>query len=405
MKATTYSLGLCLALVMPMVEAATQEIRALFQPDSSQPGKNVFVNKTPNSGYCATYPNQCAEHSMFSIQVPVRFTSRYPRPPNATTGIKAPTDWRRLTVTNTETMESETVEIRIIGIGSTYVLSQPAHELVGVSDVLEGHKRLWDTSSWVYPPRNCQYSGVGAYTPETYRFFWKTPTAGYCVKKSLAAIPSMYFNNMDFAYELRTPNPLGMSSGQYTGSLTYSLGGIDGDFVLGAEHDPDDTSLTLDFVLDVQHTLKVELPPGGNRVVLEPEGGWMPWINSGRIPPRIFRDQLFYISASSRFKVSMLCNSYGGTLCQLNSPTGRSTQVEVFLTLPAGIEGPGGGPVKDTPLRFNGWAGPFQPTAYLPRQTGSLRFAIPPDAISFLLKPGLRDTFSGNITVIWDSEV
>jgi len=29
---------------------------------------------------------------------------------------------------------------------------------------------------------------------------------------------------MDYAYELKTPNPLGMSSGQYTGTLDYTIG-------------------------------------------------------------------------------------------------------------------------------------------------------------------------------------
>lgn len=46
-------LGLLAALNIPQAQAINQEIRALFQPDSSKPNKNAFVNKTPNSGYCA----------------------------------------------------------------------------------------------------------------------------------------------------------------------------------------------------------------------------------------------------------------------------------------------------------------------------------------------------------------
>ncbi|MFJ2463342.1 hypothetical protein [Pseudomonas sp. NPDC087615] len=404
MKKATCLLGLCVALALPVVEAATQEIRALFQPDPSQPRKNVFVNKTPNSGYCADYPDQCAENSIFSIRLPLRFDAPLTLPPNWGIGIKVPANWRSLAVINTETMETEIVEVRITGVGSNYVLSQPAHELVGVSDVLLGHQLLWDSSSWVYASPPCQYSGVGAYTPATYRFFWKTPVEGYCAKKTLATIPSMYFDTLDFAYELRTPNPLGMSSGLYTGSLTYSLGS-GGDFDIGGGFQPDDSSLTLDFVLDVQHTLKVDLPPGGNKVVLEPEGGWTRWVNSGRKPSSIFRDQLFYISASSRFKVMMLCNSYGGSRCILRSPKTNTTEVETFLTLPPGISGPGGGDVNRVMLLYNTWVGPFQPQIYLERKAGSLRFAMPKDAIDFVLRPGVNDTFTGNITIIWDSEV
>lgn len=403
MKIMTGGCALALALGMSTAQAASHEIRALFQPDSSQPGKNVFVNQTPNSGYCATYPEQCVDNSMFSIQLPVRFNSTFTLPPNWGVGIKVPANWRRLTVTNTDTMETETVDVRITGFGSNYVLSQPAHELVGVSDPLIGHQWLWEGSSWVYASAPCLYSGVGAYTPTSYRFFWKAPVEASCVKKTLATIPSMYFDTLDIAYELRTPNPLGMSSGLYTGSLNYSLG-AGGDFDMGTSFQPDDSNLTLDFVLDVQHTLKVDLPPGGNKVSLEPEGGWAPWIDSGRKPKRIFRDQPFYISASSRFKVMLLCDSLGGPYCRLGSPQGNSVQVKVAMTLPAGIAGPSGGPVTNTPLVFNYWVGPFQPGMYVDRKAGSMSFELEPRDIDFLLRPGMNDRLRGNITIIWDSD-
>jgi hypothetical protein len=403
MKLLAGSLGLALTLSVTTAQAASHEIRAMFQPDPSQPSKNVFVNKTPNSGYCATFPSECAENGMFSIHLPVRFSANHIGA-NWGVGIKAPANWRRLTVTNTETQETETVEVRISGIGSKYVLTRPAHELVGVDDMLLGHQRLWDSNSWVYAAAPCRYSGVGVPTPASYRFFWKTPEEANCVKKSTAVIGPMYFDTLDFAYELRTPNPLSMSSGLYTGSMTYSLGSV-GDFSMGADFQPDDDSLTLDFVLDVQHTLKVDLPPGGNQVSLEPQGGWARWTDSGRKPTRIFRDQLFYLSASSRFKVLMLCNSTGGTACKLGSPKGDTTEVEVFLTLPPGIEGPSGGNVTRSPLRFNVWAGPFQPGHYVDRKAGSLLFEMTPFAIDFLLQPGKTDRLRGNITIIWDSDV
>ncbi|MBK5527809.1 hypothetical protein JFT91_13040 [Pseudomonas sp. TH08] len=404
MKRLTCGLGLCLVMATPAIEAASREIRALFQPDSSQPNKNVFVNQTPNSGYCEGYPSECKDNNMFSIQLPVRFNSTRALMPNDSIDLRVPANWRPLTVTNAETGEAETVEVRIIGIGSQYILSDPAYKLVGVTDPLEGHQKLWTGSSWVYAPAPCQYSGVGAYGDNRYRFFWKAPVEAACSKVAAFSIPSMYFDTLDFAYELRTPNPLGMSSGLYTGSMTYSIGPT-GDFSLGPLMTPDDGALNLDFVLDVQHTLKVDLPPGGNRVVLEPEGGWMRWIDSGKKPIKIYRDQQFYLSASSRFKVMMLCSSTGGPRCKMMSPKGASTEVETYLTLPAGITGPGGVDVKLYQLQYNTWGGPFQPSIYVDRKVGSLRFEIPKDAIDFLIRPGLSDTFTGNITVIWDSEV
>ncbi|MBV4485293.1 hypothetical protein HU727_006805 [Pseudomonas sp. SWRI153] len=403
MKKSLCWLGLLMALGASSAQTANLEIRAVFKPDPAQPNKNLFVNQTPNSGYCADLPGECAQHNMFSIRLPVRFSnSRYINP-NEAVWAKAPANWRQLTVTNAETLESETVEVRIVGIGSNYELSKSAAELVGVTDILEGHQKLWTSNSWVYAPAPCLYSGVGTYSPSTYRFFWKSPVEATCNKVPTVGLHSLSFNTLDFAYELRTPNPLGMTTGLYTGALTYTLGPAQ-DFDMGVMMQPDDARLTLDFVLDVQHTLKVDLPPGGNKVALEPEGGWQQWINGGPKPGRIFRDQTFNISASSRFKVMMQCqNSLGGERCQMYG-NGLVTDVTTRMTLPAGITF-SGNPVGRYPLQHESWSGTFEPSQYVNRQVGTLHFEIPSDAIDRLLKPGIGASLSTNITIIWDSEV
>ncbi len=403
MKKTSYWLGLAAALSLSSTEAANQEIRALFQPDSSQPNKNVFVNKTPNSGYCATYPGQCSANNMFSIQIPVRFSSTRAVSPGDGLGVRAPANWRRLTVTNRDTQETETVEVRIIGIGSRYILSDSAANLVGVTNILEGHQKLWTSNSWVYAPSPCGYSGVGGYTPEAYRFFWKAPVEDACTKVAAYRIPSMFFDTLDFAYELRTPNPLGMSSGLYTGSLSYTLGPT-GDFQMGSIMVPDDSNLTLDFVLDVQHTLKVELPPGGNKIALEPAGGWQRWIDSGRRPTEIFRDQPFFLSSSSRFKVMLQCSSLGGEDCDIGNNQVGYSKFQVRLTMPPGIVGPGNHDGWFGTLIHNQWLGPFEPSRYIDRKLGMLRFFISPRFMDFL-RPGMNGTLTGNATIIFDSEV
>jgi len=403
MKILPIGCALALLLSMSTAHGVNREIRALFQPDPSQPSKNLFVNQTPNSGYCFNYPAECQENNMFSIQIPVRYTAVRPIGAGEGIGIKAPANWRQLTVTNADTQESEVVEVRISGLGSTYTLSQRVMDLTGASSDREGHQQLWTNSSWNYAAAPCLYSGVGVLTPSSYRFFWKTPVEASCVKTAAFPIPGLLFTYLDIAYELRTPNPLGMSSGLYKGSIPYSLGPM-GDFQLGSMMEPNDDLLTLDFVLDVQHTLKIDLPPGGNRVALEPVGGWEPWINSGRKPTQIFRDHPFYISASSRFKVMMLCSSLGGNSCRLGSPKGDSAQVQVSMSLPSGINGAGGGPVNRIPLNFNRWMGPFQPGMYVDRKPGYLHFEMTTKDIEFLLKPGKNDRLRGNITIIWDSE-
>jgi hypothetical protein len=405
MKIITGGCALALALSILPAQAINQEIRALFQPDPSQPGKNLFVNQTPNSGYCVAFPGKCDDGKMFSIELPVRYSAGRALVPGDGISLKAPADWRRLTITNQDTQESESVEVRITGIGSKYFLSNRVQELTGISNAAQAHDKLWKSETgWLYAPSPCVGSGLAGYTDTTYRFFWHTPVEASCTKNTAFHIPGIYFDKLDFAYELKTPNPLNMSSGLYTGSITYTMG-PGRDFHMGYMMYPDDDSLTLDFVLDVQHTLKVDLPPGGNKVSLEPEGGWAPWLDSGRKPKRIFRDQPFFISASSRFKVMMLCDSQGGPYCNLGSPLGDTTSVKVSMTLPAGIGGPGNGPVNRIPLSVNNWMGPFQPGIYVDRKPGALHFELEPSAIDFLLRPGKNDRLRGHITIIWDSDV
>ena len=405
MKIITGGCALALALSILPAQAINQEIRALFQPDPSQPGKNLFVNQTPNSGYCVAFPGKCDDGKMFSIELPVRYSAGRALVPGDGISLKAPADWRRLTITNQDTQESESVEVRITGIGSKYFLSNRVQELTGISNAAQAHDKLWKSETgWLYAPSPCVGSGLAGYTDTTYRFFWHTLVEASCTKNTAFHIPGIYFDKLDFAYELKTPNPLNMSSGLYTGSITYTMG-PGRDFHMGYMMYPDDDSLTLDFVLDVQHTLKVDLPPGGNKVSLEPEGGWAPWLDSGRKPKRIFRDQPFFISASSRFKVMMLCDSQGGPYCNLGSPLGDTTSVKVSMTLPAGIGGPGNGPVNRIPLSVNNWMGPFQPGIYVDRKPGALHFELEPSAIDFLLRPGKNDRLRGHITIIWDSDV
>jgi hypothetical protein len=315
-----------------------------------------------------------------------------------------PAQWRELTVINSRTGEQERVEIRISGIGSNYALSDTAMNLApGSTSAVQAHNMLWG-SSWVYAPAPCLYSGVGLYSGSTYAFFWRTPTLGVCAKQAKYTIPSMRYTSLGFAYELRTPNPLGMSSGLYTGNLTYTVGpGMD--FDMGDVMIPDDSTINLNFELTVEHTLKVDVPPGGNRVELVPEGGWQAWLNRGRKPGRLFRDQSFNISASSRFKMQMECQYVAGDTCGVEDTAGNRVPLQVAVSLPAGLGREDGSPVHRQPLKLSGvGTGLFQPRFYVDRVPGALHFEIQRADVEQMLA---RDatTYRGNVTVIWDSEV
>ncbi|POA17199.1 hypothetical protein C1886_23230 [Pseudomonas sp. FW300-N1A1] len=386
-------------------------ITAVFKPDSAYPHLNKFKNTTPPSGYCGNYPSQCELNETFSLQVPIQFNSRSPILANHASErqgamLKAPAQWRELTVYHETTREPEKVRVRVVGIGSRSVTDDVMQLVGGADDYRIAHNLLWG-SSWVNTPPPCLYSGVGWYSTTTYDFFWKTPEEAVCAKQAKFDVPWMRFDHLDFAYELETPNPLGMSSGHYLGSLTYTVG-PNGDFDFGDVMLPSSSALTLNFNLDVQHTLKVDIPPGGEKIQLVPAGGWQSWLQAGRKPVRLFRDQTFNISASSRFKMLLECERTLLFNCLIRDPVSeREAVVQVSVSLPNGLTDMAGQPVKRQPLRIG--LGQerqvFQPGFYVDRAPGILHFEMSPYYVNQLLQPGVSGRYVGNITVIWDSEV
>ena len=215
----------------------------------------------------------------------------------------------------------------------------------------------------------------------------------------------MSVNTMEYAYELRTPNPLGMSSGLYTGSITYSMG-PGGDYDFGDVMMPSKNALTLNFTLSVEHDLKVDVPPGGNRIELVPQGGWQAWLSQGRKPARLFRDQTFHISASSRFKMQMACERVIGDTCALRNTTdGHEVPVDVSVSLPHGLNREDGGAVIRQPLLLSG-AGTeqFQPGFYVNRRPGTLHFEVQKQYADQMVERG-GSTYAGQVSVIWDSDL
>lgn len=398
------------SIIVSSAWAHVVDITAVFAPDPTRPNKNKFINVTPISGYCAQFPTDCKSLDMFSLRVPIQFSSSMPIVANHSSVrsgamIKAPRKWRELTVLHSATGQLHKVKVRISGIGSTYRTSA-VRELVGLPDAtnIQAHAALWVGSGWNYAPSPCAYSGMGLATPTDYVFFWKTPVDGVCAKKAAFDIPWLQYQYLDFAYEIITPDPLGMSSGQYTGQAKYSIG-PGGDFDMGDIMIPSDEELTLNFKLEVDHVLKVEIPPGGNRVELLPEGGWQAWLQSSVRPRRLFRDQTFVISASSPFSMKLNCGViYGAYSCAVKSSDGVGVLLEVIVsvTLPKGFTQSGNNlPVNNVVLERSHRVG-FKPDSYVNRQPATLHFRIVnvPQALSHRGK-----TFSSAITVVWDSEV
>ncbi|MGA3798231.1 hypothetical protein ACPCYX_10745 [Pseudomonas fluorescens] len=393
--------------------AASIEVTAMFKPDPSNPMRNEFTNTTPFTGHCASYPTFCEGLSIFSILVPIDFSSIAPIEASHSDMRKGamfrpPTDWRPLLVTHQETGEQSTLQVRIASIGARYYLPDRVQNIIGEGAPVNNsiaHEMLWGGYNWTFPPGPCAFTG-GMYVEPAWRsFFWLTPLGSLCAPTAAYRIESLRYDMLQIGYELRTPNPLEMSTGRYVGGYTYGVG-PGRDFDMGDIMLPSDDSLTINFTLDVQHTLKVDIPPGGEKIQMIAQGGWQNWLHSGRKPVRIFRDQTFHISASSRFKMFLDCQFGPGTSCYINDGNNIFVPIVVSVSLPAGLMDSSGNPVRQQLLKVGEANGVvFQPSQYVDRQNGTLHFELHKDAIEIVLAPTTPKHYSGTVVVIWDSEV
>lgn len=405
--------ALLYALSVPAL-AEVIDITASFTPDPARPHINEFENTTPDSGFCAENPFSCDLSSwggkLFSIETGIDVNSTQAIPANhkdprqgAMFNVNA-AQWRDVEVRDSRGNPS-IVQVRISGIGGRYRLSERVQNLIGEElSAHPAHARLWDIKDWGVGPSPCGSSRAAAWADDTdYAFLWLTPTPGVCYALTKYDIPGLAYPRLNIAYGVRTPNPLKMAPGVHTGSTTFILGpGADidmGDVML-----PSDNILQMNFTLNVEHVLAVEIPPGGNQVQLVPQEGWQAWLQRRRQPTRLLRDQTFNIYASTPFKMQLSCTIDVGNTCGLKDAAGNRVPVNVAVSLPHGLTR-NGQAVNRQPLRLDGQGTErFEPSRYVARKPGTLHFSVEHDDVKQMLDLG-SDKFSGEVTVIWDSEV
>ena len=401
-----FAIGVSLLGGAPQVFAGVVELTAAFAPDPQNVGNDKFVNTTPNSGYCAYYPADCAAENMFSIVVPLIFVSSAPimadhSNPREGAMIKVPADYRSLDVVSS-TGDVKTLQLKINGLGANHIFSQDVRDITGVSGILQAHTALWQGGGWVYAAAPCRYSGVGRYENKFYQFFWKTPSIEYCAKKAKYDIENLRMETVNIAYELIAPDPLSMGAGNYYGSITYSVG-PNGDFDFGDILKPTDSALTLNFTLSVSHVLQVQFPPGADRLSLVPDGGWQQWLHRGRRPEKLFANQPFQIWSSGRFNMQLQCQHTVGEQCGIRNESGHLVPVETRVTLPAGITGSSGMAVNRQLLSATN-ATNFLPSHYVDNGRASLHFEVGRDSVKDMTEhAGSR--YAGNVTIIWDGQI
>lgn len=269
-----FVLFVLLLLFAKVAKAEVHNIEATFQPDSSHPQKNQFKNQTPSEGFCQQIPQACEPSGLFSLIARIPFTANAPIlanhvDPRLGGMAKVPSDWRDVVVTHASG-DTRRVQIRIAGIGHETAFPLSVGEMTGGG----GWDDLWEGGGWLIAPAPCQGVGWASAGAHGYNSFWKVPEgAGVCSKKAKFDIPlAMRYQYFVYAYELRTPDPLKMVAGEYTGTIIYTVGPGQ-DFDMGDVMIPSDSLLTLNFLLGVTHTLKVDLPPGAIESYWSPKAG------------------------------------------------------------------------------------------------------------------------------------
>ena len=208
-------------------------------------------------------------------------------------------------------------------------------------------------------------------------------------------------------YALTTPSPLAMHAGIYEGQIQFSVGsnGQPGDIGLGnGVSGSPPSNVTLNFVLDVQHALQVQFPANSDKVILEPPGGWMRWLNGGPAPEKLVRDLPFRITNSGPLSVFMECEHPVGRSCGIqNTRNNDLAALDIEVSLPGGIQLNNGQAVQRHPIPA-GRGRPLHVEAVTPvfNQPGALHFATAPgEAAAMVANPG--DTYRGNVTVVFDA--
>ncbi|MCE9953263.1 hypothetical protein LZ618_14365 [Aeromonas allosaccharophila] len=139
---------------------------------------------------------------------------------------------------------------------------------------------------------------------------------------------------LNYGFRIKSPDPLRMSNGKYTGSLKVSVGrnkDIDvgeANYSGGIEHE-------LKFTLTVRHQLKVDFPKesvnGADSVTLLPPGGWINWLHNRKQSPDILQQELpFRIWFSAPFTVTLRCQYLWGSECALKDAKGRQVPLKTY---------------------------------------------------------------------------
>jgi len=370
---------------------------ANFRPDAANPTNNKFVNTTPLSGYCGTWSDLCTNNEVFGIAIEMGTISFEHMDVNGadrnSAYFRVPAGFHDVTVRN-ETGSEAILKWRANAMSARIDNAREVFQLAG-----------WVTWSSPEPPCSYVTTAVGGGWHE---FIWRVPEGSApCIKKPAGEVSMpMLVSRFSIGYELSAPDPLSMRNGVYTGTLNLTMG-PGGDFDFGDRATVTESVVTLHFTLTVQHELKVDFSPGGQRAVLVPEGGWNHWVDHGRLPTSLTKDLPFSLSSSAPFSVTLECehpqpNGNCG-LRNATNPAAPMVPVAVAITMPGFRETQRNLDALNLKLSTHGITPRFLSDAYAVNRASRLHFDVTGEHVKSILDhPG--DQYRGNVTVVFDAQ-
>lgn len=386
--------------------AVTRKVKFLYRPDPSVPASNAFVpvSYVPCGDSLTCRSNEYGV-SLGSLQAaPVRAGEASRMTPM----FRTTTQWRQVVLTNNSTGGTLLASLRVVALSGRFNFKPRLSEIVpeagniGVAytTLFGGTDTLY--GGWIQPPAPCMAWQPRVSGNDNWILFGIRTADTPCMRPVTKDIASLEISNTRVIYEILLPRPQLAQAGVYTGLERYTVGpGMDIDF--GDTMLPTDPELAINLELEVDPIFKVEFPGGSNLLSLEPEGGWLNWLNRGRKPTRLWREQAFNFATSVPFKVSMQCEHTSGDHCAIAASDGHQVPVEIRMTLPAGMQDTTGRPVRNYLLSRHD-SPQFNPALIILGPQGKLHFEVPRADMEAMLDHAGK-AYNGSVTIIWDPQI
>jgi hypothetical protein len=401
----TLVLGLLAAMGSPFALAAELDITARFRPSAAEPNITQFVNTTPLSGYCAQFSNLCRPGDVtITIPFSVERIWQIPGPLEGHNYQRVDGTWKTIQVFSDAGGQPFDVRFRINMLSRNHLLGtlEPDGVLGSIGSVSSG--------------AGVNGSSVGGCSGRTgmgnagsYSFAWMAPEAFQTCSRP-ATSPNVIMGpyrgtieQISIGYDLVAPNPLQLPNGTYTGQVSYSIGrGKQLDLGLG-EYSDDIVNFNL--TLSVEHQIRVDFPANSDHVLLEPDGGWLNWLNKGRRPTRLYREQPFRLWASAPLHMYLTCGHTMGNRCGItNERTHEHVPVDIAVSLPDAFRYQGQ-TVQKLALPVGKHAAlTFEAVRPLLNGRSLLHYSVAEENLEGMLK-NAGTTYKGDVTIMFDAQI